>query len=101
MRAAWALAGPGRGAALRNTWPLWLPVAYMFALALVFYGSPRFRLPVEPLIALGAAAGLLRLRTRVGPDRTWAMALISVVVVAVLAAAAGPAKAVVRGMLAS
>jgi 4-amino-4-deoxy-L-arabinose transferase-like glycosyltransferase len=99
--AVWALGRADRREALRSAWPLWLPVAYMFALALVFYGSPRFRLPVEPLFALGAAAGLLRLRASSGARRTWTLALVSVVVVAALAVIAGPAKAVVRGLLAS
>ncbi len=40
---------------------LTLPLAYLIVMTLPFYGSPRFRLPVEPLLAPIAAVGLLRL----------------------------------------
>ncbi|MBI3087434.1 MAG: glycosyltransferase family 39 protein [Candidatus Omnitrophica bacterium] len=35
-----------------------LPILYIFAMGLVFYGLPRFRLTVEPLLALLAGVGL-------------------------------------------
>ena len=46
--------GPRR----RDLWPVWLPVAFLFAMALVFHGSPRYRLPAEPFLAVLAAAGV-------------------------------------------
>jgi 4-amino-4-deoxy-L-arabinose transferase-like glycosyltransferase len=37
--------------------PVYLPIIYSFLIALITYGSPRLRLPIEPfLIILGAAA---------------------------------------------
>ena len=38
-----------------RAWPLWLPLAYLAGMALVFYGSPRLRAPVDPLLATLAA----------------------------------------------
>jgi 4-amino-4-deoxy-L-arabinose transferase-like glycosyltransferase len=43
--------GPGR-------W-LWIVPAYFFVLSLVYYGSPRMRLPIEPCLLLWAGAGLV------------------------------------------
>jgi 4-amino-4-deoxy-L-arabinose transferase-like glycosyltransferase len=43
---------------------LLLPLAYLVVMTLPFYGSPRFRLPVEPLLMPVAALGVLRLRKR-------------------------------------
>ena len=97
--AFWALRDAGRRG-LRLSWPLWLPVAYMFAMALVFYGSPRFRMPVEPLLAVGAAAGLTRLAGKAGRRRAVAWALGSAALMVVCAWAAGPAKAFLRGLVA-
>lgn len=39
--------------------PLYLPIVYSFIISLVFYGSPRYRLPIEPYIIIIAAAGLV------------------------------------------
>ncbi len=39
--------------------PIYLPIAYSFFIALVFYGSPRFRLPIEPYIIIIAASGMV------------------------------------------
>jgi hypothetical protein len=41
-----------------------LPLAYLAVMALPFYGSPRFRLPAEPLLTPIAAIGLLHLWRR-------------------------------------
>jgi 4-amino-4-deoxy-L-arabinose transferase-like glycosyltransferase len=41
-----------------------LPLAYLIVMTLPFYGSPRFRLPVEPLFMPMAALGALRLTRR-------------------------------------
>jgi hypothetical protein len=81
------------------SWPYWLPVAYFFALALVFYGSPRFRLPVEPFLAMAAAAGLVRLAGH--RSRRFAAAALGVSVTAAVAFAvvAGPLKALLRRIL--
>jgi hypothetical protein len=44
---------------------LWLlPILYLTVMALPFYGSPRFRLPAEPLLTPLAALGVLALRAR-------------------------------------
>ena len=49
---------------LAELWPLWLPVAYTLLMGLAFYTSPRTRAPIEPLLAVAAAAGLVKwLRT--------------------------------------
>jgi hypothetical protein len=45
-------------------------IAVHLAVALVFYGSLRARLPIEPVIAMFASAGLVRLAAlvrRTGP----------------------------------
>lgn len=42
----------------RELLPVYLPILYGFFMALVFYGSPRFRLPVEPYIIIISAAGI-------------------------------------------
>jgi hypothetical protein len=36
-----------------------IPPAFLLALSLVFYGSPRLRLPVEPILAVLAGGGLV------------------------------------------
>ncbi|MFA5339151.1 MAG: glycosyltransferase family 39 protein [Candidatus Omnitrophota bacterium] len=38
--------------------PVYLPIIYSFCVSLVFYGSPRFRLPIEPYIIMIGAAGI-------------------------------------------
>lgn len=38
--------------------PIYLPVLYAFAIALITYGSPRFRLPIEPYIIIIASCGI-------------------------------------------
>lgn len=37
---------------------IYLPVLYAFILALITYGSPRFRLPIEPYLIILASAGI-------------------------------------------
>ena len=77
----------------RELWLLWLPVVYALAMALVFYGSPRMRAPVEPLLAVVAAAGLVEYaRTRGGPAAVWA-AGAAAAAIAALALLAEPLKA--------
>jgi len=44
---------------LRDLSPLYLPILYAFGIALMTYGSPRFRLPFEPYISIVAAVGIL------------------------------------------
>ena len=39
---------------------LYLPLFYFQALSIVFYGSPRFRLPIEPFLLVLASYGLVR-----------------------------------------
>jgi hypothetical protein len=40
-------------------WLLWVPLVSAFFLAILFYGSPRFRLPVEPAQSIFASTGLV------------------------------------------
>jgi len=53
-----------------------LPLVYLIVMALPFYGSPRFRLPVEPLLAPIAAVGVMELwrRRQASPASTEAEA---------------------------
>ena len=78
------------------TGAVWLPILYLFVMALLFYGSPRFRLPAEPFLAVLAAAQLVALPQTVG--RRMAAAIVGVTVVLVLAvpAFAGPLKHLVK-----
>lgn len=39
---------------------LYIPIAYIFLMSLVFYGSPRFRMPAEPFLIIFFAAGIFR-----------------------------------------
>jgi 4-amino-4-deoxy-L-arabinose transferase-like glycosyltransferase len=62
--ALWGVARTLRGA---RRWFQALPlivILYFSALAVVFFGDPRLRVPIEPAIALFAAAGLEDLRHR-------------------------------------
>ena len=88
----------GRGNALA-TWPAWLPIIYAFGMALVIQGSPRYRLPVEPLLAVFAAAALVALYRSAG-RRTFA-AVVTGTASALLCiyAFAGPAKHIVKGWI--
>lgn len=64
-----ALAGLGASGGRRafaRHWPVLLPVAYLFFMALVFHGSPRYRLPAEPLLAIAAAATVIGLSSKLG-----------------------------------
>ena len=38
--------------------PIYLPIIYSFLIALITYGSPRFRLPIEPYLIVLASAGI-------------------------------------------
>ena len=61
-----ALAGLGASGGRRvfaRHWPVLLPVAYLFFMALVFRGSPRYRLPAEPLLAIAAATSVIECAT--------------------------------------
>lgn len=99
--AAWAaLCFVGWGSARRReAWPLWLPVAYLLGMSLVFYGSPRMRAPIDPLLAALAAAAVVELARRRGV-RAAAGALAASAGIAVgLAALAGPLKELALGPL--
>lgn len=84
---------------LRRAWPLWLPVAYFLVIALGFYGSPRFRHPVDPLIALAAGAALAAAVERWGRVRAVTVAAASAAFLLTAALALEPAKRVARGIL--
>jgi 4-amino-4-deoxy-L-arabinose transferase-like glycosyltransferase len=99
--AAWAGAfllvlGGGRRA---EAWPLWLPLAYVLLAAIVFYGSPRLRAPVDPLLAALAAGGIVELARRRGAGRARAAVLATGVGALAVAALAAPLKAVALGAL--
>ena len=81
------------------TWPAWLPILYFFGTALLFMGSPRYRLPVEPLLALFAAAGLATLDRRVGRRTSVALAGGTMVFFLLVAAFAEPLKHVAKGWI--
>jgi 4-amino-4-deoxy-L-arabinose transferase-like glycosyltransferase len=40
--------------------PLYIPILYLFLMSLMFYGSPRFRMPIEPFLIIFFAAGIAR-----------------------------------------
>ena len=83
----------------RRAWPLWLPLVYLAGMALVFYGSPRLRAPVDPLLATLAAGAMVELARRRG-RRTAASAVAASAAGAVaLAALAGPLKALALSAL--
>ena len=42
----------------RNDWPALVMILYAFIFTLPFWGTPRFRFPVDPLIVLRAMMGL-------------------------------------------
>ena len=97
----WAVAflvalGAGRR---RAAWPIWLPLAYLAGMALVFYGSPRLRAPLDPLLAAlagGAVVELARRRSR----RTATLAIVASCAGAVaLVWLAGPLKVIALGAL--
>lgn len=45
----------------RKSYPILLPIIYFQIMTLVFYGSPRFRLPIEPYIFILGAVGILQI----------------------------------------
>jgi hypothetical protein len=64
----WTLAYVGFGRRPQDfvtTRAVWFPILYLFGMALVFYGSPRLRLPIEPFLAVFAAGQLVFLDWRV------------------------------------
>ncbi len=81
------------------TWPAWLPIPYFFGMALLFQGSPRYRLPVEPLLALFAAAGLATLDRRVGRRTSVALAGGTMVFLLLVSAFAEPLKHLAKGWI--
>ncbi len=89
----------GTAKRLASLWPVWLPAFFLFGMALVFYGSPRMRLPVEPLLALPAAWALTRLAARVGPGRCVAFALVTFVPLLAGFALGDPVKAGARAVM--
>ena len=80
-------------------WPAWLPILYFFGMALLFHGSPRYRLPVEPLLALFAATGLATLDRRVGRRTSMALAGGTMVFLLVVSAFAEPLRHVAKGWI--
>ena len=81
------------------TWLAWLPIPYFFGMALVFHGSPRYRLPVEPLLTLFAAAGLASLDRRVGRRTSLALAGGTMVFLLLVCAFAEPLRHLAKGWI--
>jgi 4-amino-4-deoxy-L-arabinose transferase-like glycosyltransferase len=79
------------------TWPAWLPILYFFGMAILFHGSPRYRLPVEPLMALFAAMGFVTLDRRVGRRNSVALTGGTMVLLLVVCAFAEPLRHVAKG----
>jgi 4-amino-4-deoxy-L-arabinose transferase-like glycosyltransferase len=48
-----------------HRWVLWAPLVSAVLLAMVFYGSPRFRLPAEPALVILASTGLCFIRDKI------------------------------------
>ena len=44
----------------RDYLAIYLPVIYFQTMILIFYGSPRFRLPIEPCLSIFASIGIMR-----------------------------------------
>lgn len=91
----WALTYPlfhFRRESVLTTAAVWLPVLYLFGMALLFYGSPRFRLPAEPLLAVFAAAHLVALDRRVGRRTSMAVVVATVSSLLIVSIVAGPIK---------
>jgi hypothetical protein len=55
---AGALASLGFRALWRRQLPLWIPVAFLTALHLCFHATPRYRLPLDPLLIILASGAL-------------------------------------------
>ncbi|MBX5449960.1 ArnT family glycosyltransferase [Thermogemmatispora sp.] len=66
--------------AIRKRWHLWLPVLLALAStigqALIFYGSPRMRAPIEPLLILLASAAIAEWVENWRPRRCWWRTLV-------------------------
>ena len=45
----------------RHNWPALTVIVYAFVFALPFWGTPRFRFPVDPIVIIGASVGLTEL----------------------------------------
>jgi 4-amino-4-deoxy-L-arabinose transferase-like glycosyltransferase len=69
-----------------------LPVWYLFVMALVFQGNPRYRLPAEPLLAVFAAAQIMSLDWRSDRRRPVFMVGATVGFLVLACAFAGPLK---------
>ena len=81
------------------TWAAWLPIAYLFAMAMVVQGTPRYRLPCEPLLAVFAAAALAAIGREVSHRTMVALVSGTVGAVAVAQVLAGPLKSVAKSWI--
>jgi hypothetical protein len=88
----------GRKSAL-PTWPAWLPIIYVFGMALVIQGSPRYRLPVEPLLAVFAGAALVTLFRRAGRGTFTGLVAGTGSALLLVDVLAGPAKHIVKSWI--
>jgi hypothetical protein len=81
------------------TWAAWLPIAYLFAMAMVVQGTPRYRLPCEPLLAVFAAAALAAIGREVSHRTMVALVSGTVGAVAVAQLLAGPLKSLAKSWI--
>jgi len=81
------------------TWAAWLPIAYLFAMAMVVQGTPRYRLPCEPLLAVFAAAALAAIGREVSRRTMVALVSGTVGAVAVAQVLAGPLKSLAKSWI--
>jgi 4-amino-4-deoxy-L-arabinose transferase-like glycosyltransferase len=97
--ALWALVYGGLWGWRKNvlaTAAAWLPIVFLFGMALVFYGSPRLRLPAEPLLALFAATQLVSLDRLAGRRRSRAVVISMALCLAIISIFAGSIKQVAK-----
>jgi hypothetical protein len=94
-----ALVWARRRLALRELWPLWLIVPYTLLMALAFYGSPRTRAPIEPVLAVAAAVGIVEWHRRHGRRSTALAVGGTAACVAAVALLAEPLKAAAIAVL--
>lgn|GEM_PF-1967832 len=52
-----------------SLWEFFIPVGYALGMALVFYGSPRFRMPIHPFLIFFAVAAIVSLWERFKKQR--------------------------------
>ena len=91
----------GSDSAAWRMWPVWALCGAWVAIAAVFYGSPRFRFPVEPILAIGAAFGLTAVLRGFGPERAASLAAVAAGGVGATVVMWNPVGTVIKSALAA